>query len=35
MEHAVADLERDYEKYKQEFQAFFPDLIIFVIPFAK
>ena len=30
MEHAVADLEQDYEKYKQEFQAFFPDIIGFV-----
>lgn len=35
MENATGDLEQDYEMYKQEFQAFFPDLIAFSNPFAK
>jgi len=30
MEYATTDLEQDYEKYKLEFQAFFPELIKFV-----
>jgi acyl carrier protein phosphodiesterase len=29
MEHATTDLELDYEQYKLEFQAFFPEVIKF------
>ncbi|MBL4754323.1 MAG: DUF479 domain-containing protein [Flavobacteriales bacterium] len=34
MEHATADLEKDYESYRQEFQSFFPDLEKFVRTFT-